>query len=227
MKTSVRLGLMLLMIAAIVAAAVFFRDKLDVIEIKEYLAAHDIAAPIIFTGIYILAALLMLPSSLFATVGGLLFGPVLGVLYGVTGAVLGAVIVFVISRYLAYDWVSQFIGKRARPVMLGIEREGWKFVAVLRLMPLLPYGFLNYSLALTPVKFLPYLISTIIFMIPGITAFAYIGSLGEAVLEGDTNKLIHRSLIVAALIITLACIPVLVRMLRPKPPVDTEGTDSC
>ena len=61
---------------------------------------------------------------------------------------------------------------------MQIERKGWKSVALLRLTPAIPYNLVNYSLGLTRIKFKPYLIATMIFLIPSKIVITYCGYYG-------------------------------------------------
>ena len=77
------------------------------------------------------------------------FGPVAGTFYSLTGATLGATLAFLVARYLASDWVARRTGGRLGEFINGVEAEGWRFVAFVRLVPLLPFNALNYALGLS------------------------------------------------------------------------------
>lgn len=40
-------------------------------------------------------------------------------------------------------------GERLGRVVPGVEAEGWRFIAFVRLVPLFPFNLLNYALGLT------------------------------------------------------------------------------
>ena len=102
-------------------------------------------APLLFILIYALATVLFLPGSVLTLAGGALFGPVLGTLYNLTGATLGATLAFLIARYLAADWVADKTGGRVKQLINGVEAEGWRFVAFVRLVPLFPFNLISTS----------------------------------------------------------------------------------
>ena len=82
-------------------------------------------------------------------VGGALFGPLWGTLWNLSGATLGATLAFAIARYLGADWVARRAGERLVRLIRGVEEEGWRFVAFVRLVLLFPFNLVNYAFGLT------------------------------------------------------------------------------
>ena len=76
----------------------------------------------------------MSPGSVLTLAGGSLFGPVLGTFVNLTGATLGATLAFLLSRYLASDWVEQKTGGRLKQLKDGVEGEGWRCGSAGRLL---------------------------------------------------------------------------------------------
>ena len=79
-------------------------------------------------------------------------GPYWGPFLSVTGATIGATVAFLIARYVAADWVAQRLGERLARLVEGVEAEGWRFIAFVRLVPLIPFNALNYALGLTRIR---------------------------------------------------------------------------
>jgi len=126
--------------------------------------------------IYTLAPSLFVSSLALTMVAGLLWGPFLGTLIAVTGATFGASLSFFLARYLFYQAVAQRFGKvYLKTFWERGERDGWKFVAFLRLFPLFPYPVINFLLGLTPIKFSIYVITSFIFMLPGGFLYTFLG----------------------------------------------------
>ena len=148
-------------------------------------------------------AKLFLPGSVLTLAGGALFGPVLGTVYNLTGATLGATLAFLIARYLASDWVSERAGGRVKQLIKGVEGEGWRFVAFVRLVPLFPFNLLNYALGLTRIRLLDYALASFIFMAPGALAYTYLGYAGREIAVGG-EAIIRKGLLALALVATIA-----------------------
>src|SRR5258705_13729471 len=65
---------------------------------------------------------------------------------------LGATLAFMIARYFASDWVSARAGERLAALVQGVEEEGWRFVAFVRLVPLFPFNLVNYAFGVTRIR---------------------------------------------------------------------------
>src|SRR6476619_2745359 len=61
----------------------------------------------------------------------------------------------------------------------GVDAEGWRFVAFVRLVPLFPFNLSNYVLGLTRIPLHHYVIATLIGMVPGTVAYTWLGHAGR------------------------------------------------
>jgi len=221
-KHLLRLVLFLLLAAAI-TLAIIYRDQFHTAALKAWVLDAGPVAPLLFILIRALATVLFLPGSIMTLTGGALFGPVFGTFYNLTGATLGATLAFLVSRYLAADWVTNKAGGRVKQLINGVEEEGWRFVAFVRLVPLFPFNLLNYALGLTRIRLLHYIIATYIFMLPGAIAFTYLGYAGREAITGGEG-MIQKGLLVLGLLAVLAFLPRLIRRLRQGRAIDAVDT---
>ncbi len=211
--------IMAFILLSAVTAGIYYRDSFDVNLIEQWLEQAGWWAPAFFILIYVVATVFFLPGSVFTLAGGVIFGPVLGVIYNLTGATIGAALSFLIARYLASDVVSKRSAGRLKQLINGVEAEGWRFVAFVRLVPLFPFNLLNYALGLTKIRFSEYVIATAVFMIPGAIAYTYLGYAGrEAVGGGD--GLIKTILIAMALLAVVVFLPRFVATIRRGASID-------
>lgn len=218
---ALRLGVGLLLAAGI-SGAILFRDQLDATALETWLQQAGAAAPLLFMVLYAMGTVLFIPGSVLTLVGGALFGPVLGTFYNLTGASLGATLAFFAARYLAADWVERRTGGHLGRLVKGVEVEGWRFVAFVRLVPLFPFNLLNYALGLTRIPFIQYLLATYLFMLPGAIAYTYLGYAGREAVAGGEG-LIHKGLVALALLAAIAVLPRLIGRLRQKPMLSPEA----
>lgn len=217
-KRLLQAGLAVILLAAI-TLGVIYRDRFDVQLLEHWINQAGWWAPVIFIVIYIIATILFLPGTVFTFAGGIIFGPVLGVIYNLTGATLGAAVAFLISRYLASNWVAQRSGGKLKQLIDGVEAEGWRFVAFVRLVPLFPFNLLNYALGLTRIGFIDYFLATFIFMLPGAIAYTYIGYAGREALSGEQG-FINNILIALALLAVVVFLPRFIATVRRGPSID-------
>ncbi len=132
--------------------------------------------PLVFILGYAVATVAFVPGSLLTLAAGAIFGLVQGTLYTFVGATLGASAAFLVARYGARGWIERRIAGNARFAAIdrAVGREGFKIVALLRLSPIFPFNLLNYSLGLTRVRFLDYLLASVA-MLPGTLLYVYYG----------------------------------------------------
>lgn len=201
---------------AIVAATLWLainRDPFDPATIERLIRGIGVWAPIGHLVLFALATVLFVPGALFGLAGGLLFGPFLGTIVNLTGATLGATVAFLIARYVAGDWIKQRAGGRLARLVSGVEAEGWRFVALTRLVPLVPFNLLNYALGLTGIRLLPYVLTSLLCMIPGTLAYTWLGHAGREAISGN-DAAIRYGLFGLAALAAITLLPGLVRRLR-------------
>jgi len=189
------------------------RDRLDPALIEGAIRDLGLWAPIGHVALFALGTVLFVPGALFGLAGGALFGPLWGTVANLAGATLGATAAFLIARYVAADWVRRKAGGRIERLITGVEQEGWRFVAFTRLVPLFPFNLLNYALGLTRISLRHYVLATVICMVPGTFAYAWLGYAGREALAGN-EAAIQYGLIALALLAAVAFLPRLVRRWR-------------
>jgi len=112
--------------------------------------------------------------------------------------------------------VHRKAGGWTRQLVEGVEREGWRFVAFVRLVPLFPFNLLNYALGLTRISLAQYVVASYLFMLPGAVAYTYLGYAGREAIGGGEG-MIRKALLALALLGVVAFLPRLVRRLRARP----------
>jgi len=208
----VRIGILVALVG-IIAVAAKYRQELDAEALSATLDDFGIWAPLVFIVSYAIATVAFLPGSIFSLAGGMLFGPVLGTIYNLTGATIGAMLAFMVARYVASGWVREKSGPRLERIIRGVDDEGWRFVAFTRLVPLFPFNLLNFALGLTRIPFLHYALATAVCMIPGALAYTYLGYAGREAMAGSETA-IRTALIALGLLAVVTFLPGLVKRIR-------------
>lgn len=194
-------------------AAFAHRDALGTRGVIEWLAHAGAWAAVAFIALYAAATVMFLPGSVLTLAAGVIFGPVEGALYSLIGATLGATLAFLVARYLAGDFVSRKVGGRLGQLMDGVDAEGWRFVAFVRLVPLFPFNLVNYALGLTRIGLGQYVIASAVCMLPGALAYAWLGYAGRDAYEG-ADSAVRSGMLALALVAALAFLPRIVRRLK-------------
>jgi uncharacterized membrane protein YdjX (TVP38/TMEM64 family)/rhodanese-related sulfurtransferase len=163
--------------------------------------------------LFALGTVAFVPGVVFSVGGGALFGPFWGSLWNLTGATLGAILAFLVARYIAGEWVAGKAGGLLKRLIDGVDAEGWRFVAFVRLVPLFPFNLSNYALGLTRIPLRDYVIATVICMAPGTVAYTWLGHAGRGALSGEASA-IRYGLLGLGLLAAIAVLPRLISRLR-------------
>ena len=209
-----RLVLFVVILAAI-AWGVWHRELFEPAALNAWLRRLGIFAPAAFIALYAVGTVVFLPGWVFSLVGGALFGPFWGALIDLIGATLGATLAFLTARYLAGDWVAKKAPERLKPFIKGVEAEGWRFVAFVRLIPLFPFNLTNYVLGLTKIGLVPYIVTSFICMAPGAIAYTWLGYTGREALAGN-HAAIGYGLAALGLLAEIVLLPKLIGRIRSQ-----------
>ena len=200
-----RFGVLAALLAGVGIAAIY-HERLSGLALESRVQHAGVAAPLIFIALYAAATVLFLPGSVLTIAGGALFGPVWGTFYGLTGATLGAALAFLVARYLASDWVARKAGGRVKQLIEGLEAEGWRFIAFVRLVPLFPFNLLNYALGLTRIRLSHFVLTSYLCMPPGAVAYTYLGYAGREAAAGSEGS-IRKGLLALGLLALIVFLP--------------------
>lgn len=148
--------------------------------------------PVVFILGYAVATVAFVPGLLLTLAAGAIFGLVEGTIYTLIGATLGSCAAFLVARYVARGAIEKKLAGNVRFAAIdrAVGKEGFKIVALLRLVPIFPFNLLNYSLGLTKVRFLAYAAASIA-MLPGTFLYVYYGQAAgdlAAALAGKSEK---------------------------------------
>lgn len=122
------------------------------------------------------ATLLLVPRSAVAVGTGLLFGPWLGGGIAYAGALAGALLAFGLGRVLGRPLVAGLRRGRLDALDRWLARRGVLAVAWVRLVPVLPFGGLNYAFGTLAVRPVGFLAGTALGILPSTLVYAWTGS---------------------------------------------------
>ncbi len=222
-----RSGISLKWVAAaiLVVGLVFMRIYLPVgdwlEELNLWVAEMGPQGMVVYGGVYVIATVLFLPGSVLTIGAGFLFGVVNGTIVVSTGSTVGATLAFLISRYVARDWVAKKAASSARfeAIDRAIGIQGWKIVGLLRLSPVIPFNLSNYLYGLTSVRFMPYVISSWLGMIPGTVMYVYLGTVSKAGLDaaaGATERTWQQDALLSVGLVATIAVTVLITHIARK-----------
>ena len=197
-----RLALLLLIVAG-VALIAFHRDRLDADGIARAIAAAP-AAPLFFILVHVIASLTFFPRTVLAVAAGAVFGLWMGTLWAAIGSVAGALAGFLLARYVNGGVVDLESLRRFGPILQRAERGGWRAVAVLRLVPVIPHSLTNYALGLTRLDLRSFIVGSLLGQLPMSIACADFGAAGETLASGKAGWIMPTLLGLAVLALSIA-----------------------
>jgi uncharacterized membrane protein YdjX (TVP38/TMEM64 family) len=146
-------------------------------DFRDWIMQWGLLAPILFIVLYTLRPFVLFPSSIFAITSGLSFGFYWGCIYTYLGSLGGGLVTyFAINRLGRFRKNKQWKNERYEKIRSNIENEGFRYVLLLRLLPVLNYDLVSYLTSITSIKFKDYAIATAIGIIPGTLAYTYLGT---------------------------------------------------
>lgn len=133
-------------------------------------------APVLFTLLYIVAAVTLAPAFFLTVAAGAMFGVWRGSIIVFIAASLGASAVYAVgTRVARFGWIKRVTrDPRVAAVRAAIQGDSRWIMFLLRLSPLVPYNVLNYALVLSGVRYVDFAIA-LIGMIPAIIMYTYYG----------------------------------------------------
>jgi len=205
--------IVVLLLAAGIIAAWRWRSLFDPLALTGLIGGNPLA-PLAFLAMHIAGSLCFVPRTLLALGAGLVFGMWWGILWAALGSLAGAVAGFLVARYLRSGFIDRAEPARLAALLARAEHGGWRMVAVLRLVPLIPHSLTNYALGLTRVRLGAYAVGSLLGQLPMTIAYADLGAAGGQALLGGVDwrhQVLWPSLIGLAALILSLLIPVLVR----------------
>ncbi|GIG60777.1 TVP38/TMEM64 family protein [Longispora fulva] len=152
----------------------------DAAAIDAYVSGSGRAAPLVAVAGSAVLTCAMVPRTVLAFVGGLLFGTLAGGLYVLVGALLGAAVAFGAGRVLGRDFVLARSASRAEGRIARLDawlgRRGVFGVLAVRLVPLAPYGLMSYAFGTTGTRFRDFLAGSALGATPTSLGYAAVGA---------------------------------------------------
>jgi uncharacterized membrane protein YdjX (TVP38/TMEM64 family) len=214
-------------LAALVAlgVALFLLRDAGLPDLRRTVQSAGLWAPLLFVLLQAVVTVCPVPRTFFTVAAGVLFGSISGLLLTVTGTALAAAGAFWLARLLGGRIVERYA---RRPLVAWIrarlDRSGLLAMVSLRLIPAVPFSVLNYASGVSGVRFPPFVLGTVLGVLPGTVAVVV---LGDAAVGGNPHPAMFAVSLVCGLIGLAGSVLAARRMPAPAGPVpgDREPTD--
>lgn len=167
-------------IIAIAVASFFVIRNITLEEIKAWVLGHGAWAAVIYVATFVILPIFFFPVPVIVLAGGTIFGLFKGSLYTMIGVLINTPIMYFIGRFLLKDFVHKFVNNHmSAKLRSALESTNQKVLSlvlfIIRLSPIFSYNLVNYISGVTEINFLPYILTTIAGVLPGVIVFINIG----------------------------------------------------
>lgn len=159
---------------------------------------EDNAVPgfFVFMIVYFFATILFVPGSVltlgagfvFANAFGLGWGIFLGTLSVFFGASGGAIVAFLLGRFLLRSWVEGLARKYPlfEAIDVALNSKGLRIMTLLRLSPIIPFNAINYIAGVTAVSLRAYSIA-LFAILPGTLLYVFLGASAGSLADSGSS----------------------------------------
>ena len=172
------------------------------LETANKVSENYLAYYISFFVIYFFVAVFALPvAAILCLIIGAFFGLVQGIILASFASSLGALVCFLISRYLFKNFIESKFDKSLKIINTGIAKDGIYYLFFVRMTPIFPFFLINLLFSVTKIKALQFYIVSQIGMLLGTLLFINAGTQLSKInsIEDIFNKYVIISLLLIAL----------------------------
>jgi len=173
------------------------------LEIGHKVSDNYLAYYLFFFLIYFLVAVFALPiAAILCLLIGALFGLIPGIILASFASSLGALVCFLISRYLFKNFIEKKFKRSLKTINTGIAKDGLYYLFFVRMTPIFPFFLINLVFSVTKIKALQFYIISQIGMLLGTLLFINAGTQISKInsIEDILNKYVIISLVLIALL---------------------------
>jgi uncharacterized membrane protein YdjX (TVP38/TMEM64 family) len=147
-------------------------------QIRGLLDQAGMFAPLLYMMLMALAVVItIIPSLPLNVAAGIYFGPIMGTLFSALGALAGAVLSFLIARYLGREFIERFLTGHINFCTECSDHLLTKIVFISRLLPFVSFDLVSYGAGLTMMSLRAFSVATFFGCLPFTFIYNYFGSI--------------------------------------------------
>lgn len=178
---NIKKNISLVFIISIVVAVILLRQDMvkalqNPYKVRDYIQTYRNFAILIFLFLSTIRSIFLLPAGVFAIISGLTFGNILGTLLTCVGVTLSGVLAYLISKYLAREFILNILKKRFGKINNIFKKQGLFYIVTLRLIPIFPFDAVSFTAGIMNISFFDFTLGTFIGSLPGAFIYTYLGN---------------------------------------------------
>ena len=166
---------------SIILTVVFLVNKFDLIskfkldEVVKYVRHKGQHAELTFLALTFLKSfIIVIPAAVFSVAGGMLFGAIKGFILNLIGLSISATTVFFTARFLGKGFLNKILKGRILKLDKQLECNGFKFMFLLRMIPIFPYDLLSLVAGVSSIRYRDFILGSVLGVIPEIFCYSLI-----------------------------------------------------
>ncbi len=154
--------------------------------LQTFVEQHFFSSILAYAAIYVTVVALSLPAAgLLSIFGGFIFGWLVSAPVTVIAATTGAVIVFQVVKTSLGAAIAERAGPFVTMLSKGFAEDAFNYLLFLRLVPAFPFFAVNAVAGLARVDLKTFVIATLVGIIPGSFAFAWLGRGLDSIIQAQ------------------------------------------
>lgn len=178
-RTTLKIAFVALVLLALALAWRFtgLADAAMAERVRDFLAAHAHGpwGPAMVVAVFLLGSLVSFPVTILILATAATFGPVKGGLCSALGIAVSAPVTYWIGIRFGQDALVRLLGARWEPVRERLRNRGVLAVAAIRVLPLAPFSLINLAAGASGIRFVDFLLGTMLGMLPGLVVVSAMG----------------------------------------------------
>ena len=173
------------------------------LQLNNQVSVNYLTYYVIFFIIYFLVSVLALPvAGVLCLIIGALFGVLPGIILASFASSLGALVCFLIARYLFKNFIQKKFKKSLKVINEGIEQNGVYYLFFVRMTPIFPFFLINLLFSVTKINAYHFYFVSQLGMFLGTLLFINAGTQLSKInsFEDILNKYVIISLILIAIV---------------------------
>ncbi len=168
----------------VVTGGLLFTNLVQLQQLSELIQNSGSLGYLVFVSVYVMATLMIFPTTAFNIAGGAIFGGVQGLIITSIAAITSAAIAFTISRSFGKKYTEQRLSKAWSELNAHLQVGGLPYALAVRFLPLVPYGIVSFVSGLSQIKKRDYFLGTLLGTPLGLAPFVWLGDSGVQAASG-------------------------------------------